>query len=397
MEKKGKLDSLTGLRFFAALAIFYIHLVNFIPTSEFLQSAFAKAFLPACSAGVCLFFLLSGFILAYTHVDLSLTSSSLYKFWTSRIARIYPVYFLALILYSPFILAHRFSVEPTAIAINKTIASLLPSLFLIQSWGHPRFAIAWNGPGWSLSVEAALYLVFPWMTYCLAKLSQRLLLWTIGALLLLSFGLSTVVPRLFASWPYAELFVNFNPIFHLPTFGIGIALGCHFLRSKVEHRKTEWLAVWGGVSIGVLALVAPKVSPLIAHNSLFVLPFAVLIYGLARGGKLSGFFAIPFFVLLGEASYSFYILQFPLGSTFRWLNEGRPTTDLVAALPGSGVFSGIGAAVACLVLLVGMSIIIYRSFEVPLRRRFLGYLQRGLGKAPPSRLPLPPVGVNGAR
>ena len=100
--------------------------------------------------------------------------------------------------------------------------------------------------------------------------------------------------------------------------------------------------------------------------------------------------------MLGEASYSFYILQFPLDSTFRWLNEGLPTTDLVVALPGVGVFSGIGAAVACLILLVGMSIIIYRGFEVPLRRCFLGYLQHGLGKAPPSRLTLPPVSVNGA-
>jgi peptidoglycan/LPS O-acetylase OafA/YrhL len=82
------------------------------------------------------------------------------------------VYLLALVLYASFILAHRFSVEPAAIAIKKSLASLLMSLFLIQSWGLPRFAIAWNGPGWSLSVEAALYPAFPWMTYRLAKLSH---------------------------------------------------------------------------------------------------------------------------------------------------------------------------------------------------------------------------------
>ena len=317
MQQRGKLKSLAGLRFFAAFAIFYIHVGYFIPPLAILQSAVAKACLPACSAGVCLFFLLSGFLLAYTHADISLTNSSLYTFWTSRIARVYPVYFLALVLYAPFILAHRFLTEPAVLAVEKALESLLPSILLIQSWGHPRLAIAWNGPGWSLSVEAALYLAFPWMAYWLAKLSQRALQWMIALFLLMSFTLSISVPRLLTNWPYADLLVNFNPLFHLPTFGIGIALGCFFLRSNAAQAKTRWLAVWGILSIAVMAVIAPIVSPNVAHNSLFVLPFAALIYGLACGGKLSGFFAKPLFILLGEASYSFYILQFPLGLSFR--------------------------------------------------------------------------------
>lgn len=377
VQEKGKLGSLTGLRFFAALAIFFIHVGYFIPPSDFLQSPVAEIFLRTCSAGVGLFFLLSGFLLAYTHADVSPTSPTLHKFWTSRIARIYPVYLLALFLYAPFILAHRFSVEPAAIAIKKSLASLLMSLFLIQSWGLPRFAIAWNGPGWSLSVEAALYLAFPWMTYRLAKLSQRSLLLASGVLLLLSFCLSLGVPKLLVNWSDADLFVTFNPLFHVPTFGIGIALGCHFLRCNEEYRGTQWLAVLGVVSIVVMSVTTQSLPASVAHNSLFVLPFAILVYGLARGGELSRVIGMPCFVLLGEASYSFYILQFPLGFTFRWLNEGRPTIDLVAAPPGAGFFGGIAAVLTCSLFLLGISIVCHRFFEVPLRRVVLNYFQPG--------------------
>jgi peptidoglycan/LPS O-acetylase OafA/YrhL len=366
MPAKPTLSALTGLRFFAALAIFNFHIGYFVPGTKPASWHFLQNVDSACISGVSLFFVLSGFILAYAHEDMSLSRQSILTFWIGRFSRIYPVYLLGLIWYAPFILQHRFAVESPAVAAAKSLGSLLPSLFLIQSWFHPRSAIAWNGPGWTLSVETVFYLLFPLLAGRIRSLGQGALIACACTLWAVSMAMSLLVPRLLADWTYLQMFVSFNPLFHLPTFAIGIALGFHFLRSD-SRAGYSWTPLLGLAGVAVLTTAIGKFPELVVHNCLFVPAFAVLIYGLAQRGMTAGFFSLPAVVLLGEASYSFYILQFPQGLTFRLFNEQSMSPDYVAMLPAGGLLHGWVGYVILLLATATISIVIFKRFEVPMR------------------------------
>src|SRR5579863_1305776 len=84
--------ALTGLRFFAALhVVFYHYAVGLLP---YPLSSVAKNGYVA----VGLFFVLSGFVLAYNYADRPM---DIRTFWTARFARIYPAYLLAFVLIAP--------------------------------------------------------------------------------------------------------------------------------------------------------------------------------------------------------------------------------------------------------------------------------------------------------
>src|SRR5947209_20217313 len=91
------LRPLTGLRFMAALLVVIHHYFG-IATGDYGQRADPRVptLIAAAFVGVNIFFILSGFILAYNYLDadgqLRITCRD---FWAARFARIYPVYVLA--------------------------------------------------------------------------------------------------------------------------------------------------------------------------------------------------------------------------------------------------------------------------------------------------------------
>lgn len=110
--------------------------------------------------GVALFFLLSGFVLAYNYADLA-ERGRLDKgeFWKARFARIFPVYILSLVLTLNRFIDDTEDLLPAASA-NKafdTVISFLMVVSLTQAWDFSRSTI-WNFPAWTLSVELFFYL-----------------------------------------------------------------------------------------------------------------------------------------------------------------------------------------------------------------------------------------------
>jgi hypothetical protein len=111
---------------------------------------------------VALFFLLSGFILSYTYAGNVENGRQHAKFWEPRFARIYPVYFLSLMLALPF---------QRALPLTTKIAVLA----MVQAWNPFRrgWTGAWNYPAWSLSVEAFFYLCFPFIQKRISRAGDR--------------------------------------------------------------------------------------------------------------------------------------------------------------------------------------------------------------------------------
>src|SRR6478752_7231975 len=92
--RRDTLPALTGLRFVAALLVVLFHYQFLVPGLA--QSAVPGArVIQAGFVGVSIFFVLSGFILAYTYLDPDGTMrSTVSAFWHARFARIYPAYAL---------------------------------------------------------------------------------------------------------------------------------------------------------------------------------------------------------------------------------------------------------------------------------------------------------------
>jgi len=156
------LPALTGIRFFAAFYVVLTHSLPWIKNRVSLPLPIANFFSNGYLA-VCLFFLLSGFILSYTYSGLAPGVQNYAKFWEARFARIYPVYLFSLLLALPF--------QFHTLTLKSTVAVLL----MVQAWNplHPEMSGAWNYPAWSLSVEAFFYLCFPFIQMRIASMSRR--------------------------------------------------------------------------------------------------------------------------------------------------------------------------------------------------------------------------------
>ena len=156
MPPKTQLLPLTGLRFFLALWVVIYHQTA---TENYLGPLMASlpvpvyCFLRTGYVAVGVFFVLSGFVLSYSHsLTTRFSSSQLVSFAVARFARIYPTYCFGLLLIAPFIVETLLGRWSAAAATTEAAKAIL-NWTLLQSW-VPRAAFSWNAPGWSLSDEA---------------------------------------------------------------------------------------------------------------------------------------------------------------------------------------------------------------------------------------------------
>ncbi len=144
LVRRPALDALTGLRFPAALMVVCFHFGAWL--LQAIGSPALSRLVGTGYSGVTLFFVLSGFILAYTYrgADGAMTASAR-TFWRARFARVYPVYALGLVaavtLGLPVTLAA--GADP-----GLFVATILLSAGFLQNWVS-GMALSGNAPGWS--------------------------------------------------------------------------------------------------------------------------------------------------------------------------------------------------------------------------------------------------------
>jgi len=316
---------LTSIRAVAALEVVLVH------TLFELGGDWARA-LPApvlsiLSQGqvaVSFFFVLSGFILAYTYCD---TGGGLRgsprRFWRARFARIYPLYALAFALDLPRGLGFFLTSAPSLTdAWGKIAISGLAYLALLQSW-YPRVTNSWNTPGWSLSAEAFFYAVFPALLGATKSWSIRrfiavaMAVWALPVLVY-----AALVPSHEATFQLASTQTLWRslPLLRLPEFMLGIGAGRLYVSGALD-RQTRAVRSAGLVALVLILILlgfdlgVPKV---LIQNTLEAPLFAVLIFAAASGTLPSPRWLISRpLVLLGRASYAVYIVHQPL----KWMFE----------------------------------------------------------------------------
>jgi peptidoglycan/LPS O-acetylase OafA/YrhL len=307
MTDRPPLPALTGLRFFAAL-----HVVLFHDGAVFGLSGFLEQLRQNGDTAVVLFFVLSGFVLAYVHADRPLGAK---RFWQARAVRILPMHWLAVLAFLPLWLMRTSGDWPLVHRVAIPVSQAL----MVNVWVPlPHYAFGSNPPAWSLAVEAFFYLLFPVLLAPMARATRRR-----PALILLGcLALGGATHALFplVDWPLGHWWYYVLPPVRLHAFLLGMALGVLFLdRRGVASALDRWAAPVGLVS-GLLLAGLVRTSHQELMCTLLLPSFGLLIWGLAHGGFPARLLSLPPLVFLGDASYALYILQAPIMGYFALLD-----------------------------------------------------------------------------
>ncbi|MFB6892615.1 acyltransferase family protein [Kitasatospora sp. NPDC056327] len=363
-----RLPSLTGLRFWAALLVVLYHLSRKVGELPVLGPLAWYG-----RSGVTFFFVLSGFVLAWTYRDAAVPARS---FGRRRFARIWPLHALTTALSLG---------ADAALGLAVPLAAALWSLPLLHTWAQDT-VFGGNPASWSLGAEAWFYLLFPlllrllaprprgWLPLAAACTALGPALWAAGALL-------PDDPAL-RGW-----LLDYLPLTRTPQFVLGVVTGL-----AVRHGRLPRVPLGAAVTAvaGWHLLLVPWHSavpdsawwgPYSAAQLVPAPLFAALLAAAARrdlgpgGGPrlLAGRTAVR----LGEWSYAWYLVH-EIGIRCWLLTAGRPT--------GTAALLAVELLLAAATLAAAGAL--YRWVERPCER-----LLRGAPRHRGTPLPHRPAGV----
>lgn len=381
------LKALTGLRIVVALRVVFHHyaLPLFAGLPAPLAAVVSNEFL-----GVSTFFVLSGFILAYTYGNPQKGPLRVQEFWINRFTRIYPAYLLGFLLITPFEVERNLQAGGLWHGLEQSLLEGSLAALMLQAW-TPWSMYSWNFPTWSISVEVFFYLMFPLLLPWLSRqptsrlLGLLSLVWLSGLLVpLLTVVLYLLHPLPQPAWIALVSAVRGLPLFRLPEFVFGMGVGLLFLRRSDWPRGLRWAArSWvpyaalGGLWLGINLPTEPW-RP-IWENGFLAPLMGLLFVGLASAPSLlASLLSAPVALLLGESSYTVFILQAPVADILR-----LGLRELGLGAPFSGIaFTSRWLFGLYLLLLLGAALLASRYVEQPLRQELRRRLRATLGSGP---------------
>jgi len=336
-------------RFIAACGVVFLHFFS-LHTPDSLLISSTEDF----ALFVDFFFILSGFVIAHAYSDTLTNTRDVLIYLRRRLARIYPLYFVTLMFFVAAALSGM-----SHYAVKGSAPSLASQLAMVTSWSLTP-SLPLNFPAWSISVEWAMYLLFPFLIF----ISRRAGSWILLAIIALGFlANESYLASGFA--PAHVWLLNLNPIRALPSFTIGILMATH-----IEHFKSRY-GVWigFGVFLGTVAMM-------IDHQNVYAVlcAFSLAIF-LTAGGELihqPRLFNNSICKALGDASYSVYMLHIIImmvAFDFLWKRY-----------TGTNQFPVLGFVLAVFPFIVGWSLLTFRMFEKPMRDLISGRRQLSTGK-----------------
>ncbi len=353
-----QLPALTGLRFCLAVWVVVHHLCGgarmlepFVQTLPLPLQTFTRGGFWAVGT----FFVLSGFVLARGYASTRWRRHSLIRYGAARVARIYPVYLLSLVVIAPFAYQDLFTRASARLAGDRAFL-LIDYTMLLQGWTG-TLPVHWNTPAWSLSCEVFFYLCFP-----LALLAFRC---TGFKRPMLAAAVALALPVLLDALGLPD---SWKPLVHLGDFLLGMAVAGLFDAALARWPALVGRGSWFYAPAALAAVLLVAFSGAVERwftLDLAIRPLnALLVFGLSLGG---GWFAAALStrpsLLLGRASYALYILHIPV----LWWYKRSWVYLRLASWP-------TGAALVYIAAAVLLSTLVFKLFEEPANR----FLRRAL-------------------
>ncbi len=340
------IPALSSIRFLLALSILFGHFTQTFPIhSDFfdLNLAFDN------NTAVAAFFCLSGFVTTYQY---GLAGKPINKidYFRKRVARIFPLYWACLLL--AVMITPLQTIFPD---FHQIIPVVVVNFFLLQAWtDNPLYLWGIVVPAYSLSMEVAYSVLFPFIINSFRK--------TYGLWLLLSLSLFGIISFTTPMVAQVDWWEHVFPLCCVYSFILGMT-GAIFipLLKQAHSHKSSW-DFWTFSSLElILAVVFLRYGVSDKLAALFLFTILMLVLTIERG-ILSRILGWRPLAKLGELSYAIYLLHHIFLRALISMNFRADCLDVGYKL------------VAYTLFCVSTSYIIHKYLEQPWRQKLCGKL-----------------------
>ncbi len=345
--------SLQAGRAIAAILVMLCHVGGAIASEKYFGiSGFRTAF-GYGSGGVEFFFVLSGFIIYYAHRNDLSKPGKIKSYVLKRTVRVYPIYWIVfLVAYGGACLspATREQALLDPVTFVKSLLLVPQNPEVVGGSGAPVLGVAWT-----LQYEMMFYAAFG-----LAIISR-----IAGVGLICCFVVAKIVSATSGGLVFPWSFVLSDYIY---LFIFGIVVACVVLRREIGMRAGS-VFLYAGVAGCVVHAVSTMVDRPMSKG--LEVPFlglssAAVVLGMVVYEKHGrAVLAHRFFQLFGDASYSLYLIHFPVITILC-------KVSMRAGLKGMGFGGAMIAFVVMVVCCMVAGVVLHKAVEKPIT----GYLRR---------------------
>lgn len=302
---KNKIESIQILRGLAALSVVLFH-YRFYLVPDGANADIPNMLFSWGAIGVDLFFVISGFIMVYVTHDKEPGLKSSGSFVVNRLTRVIPAYYIILLFafltggaMSTFHYSDKTANLLSALTFHPYLTEPAPLYIDSNSMYNIR---------WTLNYELYFYLAF---SICLFFKNRfiALGLWFLAPLAVVYF----MMPEMTFStsgYNFHSVWARFltNPI--ILEFGIGVLAGYAYIALDKRIKVKNCILSFICLTLIALGIIYHKLGgySLLSALSFF---FLVLVFALQNDYILK--FTPRFFIVLGNISFSWYLLHNPLG------------------------------------------------------------------------------------
>ncbi|MFE3192311.1 acyltransferase family protein [Nocardia sp. NPDC059240] len=389
------LPSLTGGRWWAAFAVFVLHALVFLPVYPFQKSELFRHIhewipMQLGAAGVTFFFVLSGFIIYWSFRP----GMRMRDFYRRRVFKIWPTHLLGA---AAFIVA-------ASVPLHRLVV-WVPNLLLVHTW-VPKWTTVGglNVPSWSLAAEVLFYFSFPLVLPLVMRIPTHRLMLAAGLLMFGILALHTsyflfvngpsslseafsssrianaFAPRLVPGnvSPHYELhaspawfqqpdipvarsyWLSYTfPLSRLPEFFLGVLAARMVVEGRWRNTKLTWPLIALTISFAATWVVPVNFK----MSALMLAPMTAVVATMATRdlAGIRGISSHRWVVWLGNVSFAFYLIQFPVMVVVtRYLIGGKEF----------GILGWAGFSVLCMAVSMALAAVLYHWVDLPIMRRF---------------------------
>jgi peptidoglycan/LPS O-acetylase OafA/YrhL len=383
--------ALTGVRAFAAILVFATHAGYILAASA---GAGVQRYFNELSIGLPMFFVLTGFLITVRYYDnFELSMKWAKKYWISRAARLYPMYFI----FTAAAFIYYYCTKQTALIGDPNhpwFTMFLNFTFLRGFFDDLKFTGV--GQGWSITVDVLFYVITPIVFWLVKK--KKFFFWQ--PLVYLPLGYLLVFIFQHVNWygfmgniVFMLYYTFFGRCFEI-FFGMWLALNYHKvkLNPKIKITYIGFVLMFVCVYFFTLIPLGPgqtfgiKTYTGMILDTVLLSPAIVLFFlGLIREETvMQKVLSNKFVELLSNSSFLFYLIHLGfinnlLHEGINWLNDWTFAFYDKHGLDWHSPFEFDQVNVFYIFFgLFAISIFIYKFVEEPLNKNVKNFLSKKL-------------------